>query len=288
MRWGRGIRDRGPVDTHPTHRLRRSGAGRPLVLVHGLGASYDCWRDVVPHLVGHREVVVLDLPGFGRSASMPGPVTVASMSDHVERLLREADLLQADLVGSSMGGEIVLELLRRGHGRDVVALAPSGYWDTVGLAWFRLVAWTATVLVLLLRPLVPAIIGNRWGRVLLLRPLSPHPGRLPQVTVDSTHTFGTTTSFVPALRHLARRRTPVVVPAAALAGRRVTIGWGRKDGLCLPNQARRALAAVPGADLHWFDESGHLPPWDEPGATADLLLTATGSPVVSTPDETVA
>ncbi len=288
MRWGLCFRDRCPVSTHPSHRLRRSGTGRPLVLVHGLGASFDCWREVVPLLVPHREVVVLDLPGFGRSAPLAAPVSLESLCDHVEQLLDEADLLDADLVGSSMGGEIVLELLRRGHGKDVVALAPSGYWGRLGLAWFRLVAWTATGLVLLLRPLVPAIIGSRWGRELLLRPLSPRPGRLPRVVVDSTQTFGLTASYMPSLRHLARRREPVVVPAAATVGRRVTIGWGRKDGLCLPGQAARAMAAVPGARLHWFADSGHLPPWDEPVETARLLLAATGSAVVSAPDDTVA
>jgi hypothetical protein len=44
---------------------------------------------------------------------------------------------------------------------------------------------------------------------------------------------------------------------------------------------------VPGAELHWFARSGHLPPWDEPHETAALLLRATGGPVVSTPGGTV-
>lgn len=274
------------MPVHDTHRARRSGSGRPLVLVHGLGASFDCWREVVPLLEPHREVVVLDLPGFGAAEPLGGPVTVHAFADHLEELLAEEDLLAADLVGSSMGGEIVLELLRRGHGGDVVALAPSGYWRLPGLLWFRLVAWTATVLVTLLRPVAPAILGNPWGRRILLRPLSPVPAMLPEITADSSHTFGNTHAFLPALRHLGSRRPPVTVPAGTARGRTVTIAWGRKDGLCLPGQARAALAAVPDARLHWFDRSGHLPPWDEPGATADLLLRVTGT--VSAPDDSLA
>ncbi len=258
--------------------LRRHGSGRPLVLVHGLGATHDCWRHVVPLLRLHREVVTFDLPGFGHAPPLPGPLTVATLTDRVEALLADADLLDADLVGSSMGAEVVLELLRRGHGGDVVALAPSGYWGPGGRVWFLLVAWAALVLVTLLRPVAPAVLATEVGREVLLRPLSPRPRHLGDVVPDSSRLFGCTPSFLPGLRHLGRRRPPVLVPAERTSGRRVTVAWGRRDGLCLPAQAVRAQQAVPGATLHWFDRSGHLPPWDEPLATAQLLLSVTGGP----------
>ncbi len=272
---------------HETHRVRRSGAGRPVVLVHGLGASFDCWREVEPLLRPHREVVVLDLPGFGAAEPLGGGATVDAFAEHLAQLLAAEDLLDADLVGSSMGGEVVLELLRRGVGTgDVVALSPSGYWGRWGLLWFRTVAWTATVLVTALRPVAHRILSSPWGRRLLLRPLSPVPALLPEITADSSRSFGNTRAFRPALRHLGSRRPPVRVPAGTAGRRRVTIGWGRKDGLCLPRQAITALEAVPDAELHWFERSGHLPPWDEPRATADLLLRVTGP--VSAPGDTLA
>lgn len=265
--------------TDPTRPvLRRHGSGRPLVLVHGLGATHDTWRHLVPLLRLHREVVTFDLPGFGEEPPLPGEFSVTAVTDRVEELLGAAGLLDADLVGSSMGAEIVLELLRRGHGGDVVALAPSGYWGILGRTWFLLVAWTAFVLVTVLRPVAPAVLATRFGRELLLRPLSPRPRHLGDVVPETSRSFGCSPSFLPGLRHLGRRRPPVVVPADRVTGRRVTIAWGRRDGLCLPDQADRALDAVPGATLHWFDRSGHLPPWDEPLATAELVLAATGGP----------
>lgn len=264
------------VTATPDDARHRTGTGPPLVLVHGLGASQECWGPVLPLLSAHREVVTFDLPGFGTAPPLPGPVTITALADHVADLLRDAGLLDADLVGSSMGAEIVLELLRRGHGGDVVALAPSGYWTLPGLAWFRLVAWTATVLVTVLRPVAPAILSTRIGREVFLRPLSPRPCRLPPVVVTTCHLFARTPSFVPALRHLATRRPGIQVPAGRTAGRRVTLAWGRHDGLCLPGQAALAHAAVPGSTVHWFPTSGHLSAWDEPEATARLLLQVTG------------
>ena len=56
----------------------------------------------------------------------------------------------------------------------------------------------------------------------------------------------------------------------------VVIGWGRKDRLCLPQQANRAIKAFPDATLHWFEHSGHFPMWDQPEETVRVILDATG------------
>src|SRR4051794_35399153 len=45
----------------------RDGA-RPLVLVHELAASWECWLEQIPRLAAEgRRVIALDLPGFGES-----------------------------------------------------------------------------------------------------------------------------------------------------------------------------------------------------------------------------
>ena len=56
----------------------------------------------------------------------------------------------------------------------------------------------------------------------------------------------------------------------------VMIGWGRKDRVCFPSQATRALQLFPSAQLHWFEECGHFPHWDVPQAAARLILKSTG------------
>lgn len=55
------------------------------------------------------------------------------------------------------------------------------------------------------------------------------------------------------------------------------IGWGRRDRVCFPRQAKRALALFPDAQLHWFDRCGHFPHWDAPAETAQLILSALSS-----------
>jgi len=55
----------------------------------------------------------------------------------------------------------------------------------------------------------------------------------------------------------------------------LVIGWGRKDRVCFPCQARRAMELFPDARLHWFADSGHFPQWDVPRETTRLILAST-------------
>jgi pimeloyl-ACP methyl ester carboxylesterase len=55
---------------------RRTGAGESLVLIHGIGSRWQVWSPVLDRLAAHRDVVALDLPGFGDSP-MPPPGTPA-------------------------------------------------------------------------------------------------------------------------------------------------------------------------------------------------------------------
>ncbi|MBW3631360.1 MAG: alpha/beta fold hydrolase [Gemmatimonadetes bacterium] len=72
----------------------------------------------------HREVLAVDLPGHGRTPASPGRTTFASLTDAVERFIGDEGLEGIDLVGSSIGARLVLELARRGHQGAVVALDP--------------------------------------------------------------------------------------------------------------------------------------------------------------------
>ena len=49
----------------------RRGSGPPLVLIHGIGSQWQMWQPVLDRLAREREVVALDLPGFGDSAELP-------------------------------------------------------------------------------------------------------------------------------------------------------------------------------------------------------------------------
>lgn len=91
-----------------TH-LRRGGAGRPVLLLHGLGASSYTWRDAFAHLTDGYDVVAPDFPGHGRSEPVPGfDYSIAGLSRWVTSLMDELGWESAPLVGNSLGGVVSL------------------------------------------------------------------------------------------------------------------------------------------------------------------------------------
>lgn len=254
----------------------RRGSGTPLLLVHGLGAEWQQWAPVLDALGRHRELVAVDLPGFGASPPLAGEVTPGALADAVAAFLAEQDLTGTDVVGSSLGGQVALELARRGTVGDVVALDPTGFWTPGRRRLFGVMLAASFVLVRVLRPVLPALLGNRVARTVLLAGISARPWALPpDLALANLRAVTRATSLWPALRALLRDPGQQGAPAGTTPGR-VTIGWGRQDRIILPRQAALAEEAFPGAQMTWFERCGHLPHADQPQQTVDLVLARTG------------
>jgi pimeloyl-ACP methyl ester carboxylesterase len=193
----------------------------------------------------------------------------------VQDWLAAHGLAGAPLVGSSMGGRMVLELARRGSGGDVVALDPGGFWTRREAAVFRAGIAASVALLRRVRPLLPALLGNPVGRTALLAQFSARPWALDgDVVRTELEGYLASPSFGDVLRDLTQGPRQQGGPAGSLPGR-LTIGWGRRDRVTFARQAERAAHAFPDADLHWFSRCGHFPVWDAPEETVRLVLDRT-------------
>ena len=253
----------------------RHGSGRPLVLVPGVGASSDTWRFVLDELAGQREVVALDLPGMGRTPLFEGEVTIARYADALESFLRSEGLGAADLVGSSLGARLVLEMARRGLGRSTVALDPGGFWSPVQKKIFGTTLGASVALVRALRPALPTLLGNQIGRTLLLAQLSAHPWAVPaEFALSELQGLADSPGSSLSIRALAHDPDQLGARAGTLPGP-ILMVWGKQDRVTTPSQAGRAAALFPDARIELFDSCGHFPHWDQPERTARTILTAT-------------
>lgn len=253
----------------------RRGEGSPLLLVHGLGAGWRSWEPILDDLAASREVIAVDLPGFGDSPPLDGEVTVAALADAVAGFIEELGLEGVATAGQSMGGRIVLELARRGVGGDTVALDPGGFWSDRELAIFSATLRPSIALVRALRGALPALMGNPVSRTALLAQLSARPWVLSAQTVlPDVAGLADAPATGAAMDALTKGPTQDGAPAGTAPGR-VTIGWGRRDLVTVPRQARRACRAFPDATLHWFDRCGHFPQWDAPQEAIRLILDRT-------------
>ncbi|GAA5016503.1 alpha/beta fold hydrolase [Terrabacter aeriphilus] len=256
------------------HHVRR-GSGKPLVLVHGLGAGWRSWAPVMDRLADSREVIAVDLPGFGQTPPLAGEVSIASLTDSVAEFLREQGLDGVSTAGQSMGGRIVLELARRGVGGDTVALDPGGFWTDREQALFSATLRPSIALVRAMRGALPSLLGTRVGRTALLAQLSARPWALARETVlPDVLGLADAPSTGAAMDALTKGPKQQGAPAGTVPGR-VTIGWGRRDLVTLPGQAARATELFPDAVLHWFERCGHFPQWDAPDEAVRLILENT-------------
>ncbi len=254
----------------------RMGSGTPLLMLHGLGGSWRSWSTIFEPLRRERDLVLVDLPGFGDTPPLSRVTSIPSLADAVTSFLGEQGLYGVDVVGSSMGARLAMELARRGVVGATVALDPGGFWQGWQRRFFYSSIWTSIRLVRLLQPVMPAICRSKVGRTLLLPQFSAKPWALPgEAVLEEMQSYAKASCFNELLESLAFGPEQEGAPRGSLK-KPLVIGWGRQDRVCLPSQSRRAQALFPDARLHWFSHCGHFPQWDQPEDTVRMILASTG------------
>ena len=254
------------------HSLRR-GTGKPLLLVHGLGSSRASWSLIGFALARHREVIAIDLSGHGASPAEEDSGSFAGLARSLDEWVMREGLAGVDMVGSSMGARLVLEMARRGRAGAVVALDPGGFWEGWERDYFYTTLSVSVAALRLIRPALPVLSKNAVARTALLAQLAARPWAMNGgLVATELGSFAATPTVDALLYDLAFG--PAQEGPAAAGGGPVTIGWGRRDRLCLPVQAERAMPAFPGARLVWFERSGHFPQMEEPDEAVRVILEA--------------
>lgn len=243
----------------------RRGSGEPLVLIHGLGASGLVWDPVLELLSAARDVIVPDLPGFGRSAPLPRGTTPtpAILARVLVEKLRELGVERPHVAGNSLGGWVALEM-GRGDAASVAAISPAGLWRRpLGPRSIEIQRFGR-----LLLPLLGPLLHTRSGRAALLRSTVAHPERVSAAATRAlVRDWLTAPGYTEANREMRRgaleHPDEIAVP--------VTIIRGDRDRLVAPPAPERT---PPGSVLIELEDAGHTPTWDQPDVVADLLLEA--------------
>jgi pimeloyl-ACP methyl ester carboxylesterase len=85
---------------------RQSGAGTPLLLIHGWGGSSSHWYTSIDALASVRTCYALDLPGYGESPPLATGITVARMAEIVIEFANAMGIEKFDINGHSLGGGV--------------------------------------------------------------------------------------------------------------------------------------------------------------------------------------
>ncbi|MFC8292428.1 alpha/beta fold hydrolase [Streptomyces sp. NPDC057242] len=260
----------GPRTTSLTY--ERRGAGEPLLLLHGIGHHWQAWEPVLDVLAAERDVIAVDLPGFGASDALPegSPYDLSTVVPVLGAFCGALGVERPHVAGNSLGGLLALELGREELVRSVTALSPAGFWTEAErrYAFGTLRAMRGAALSLPV-PVIERLSRTPAGRTALTSTIYARPARRsPDAVVAETLALRGATGFH---QTLAAGRT-VLFRDDVSSSVPVTVAWGTRDRLLLRRQGVRAKHALPGARLVRLPGCGHVPMNDDPALVARVVL----------------
>ncbi|HSZ29660.1 MAG TPA: alpha/beta hydrolase [Pseudonocardiaceae bacterium] len=250
----------------------RCGTGPPLVLLHGAGHRRQAWLPVQELLAKHREVISLDLPGFGESPPLPDHLSydLDTAVIVLKEFFTDLGLHRPHVAGNSMGGLISLALAQHGMVSSATAFSPAGLWSPmerrVSLSMVRSVHRTARYM----PPKVAVRLSQTaTGRTLLCGVLFGRPDLLePHVLLADMQALINAVGFGPTLAAGEK-----IIFAGRVPDVPVTIAWGSRDVLMRRPRAASVTRLIPHARLLRLPGCGHVPMNDNPELVAHILLT---------------
>ncbi|MFD9292201.1 alpha/beta fold hydrolase [Streptomyces sp. NPDC060030] len=249
----------------------RTGAGAPLVLLHGIGHHRQAWDPVLRLLAAERDVIAVDLPGFGASPALPHGLAhdLRTMVPVLGSFFGALDLVRPHVAGNSLGGLLALELGREKLVRSVTALSPAGFWTPSERRYaFGVLRAMRGAALAMPMPLIERLSLSSPGRTALTSTIYARPGRRsPGAVVSETVALREATGFRQTLEAGLTVAFTDDVPDIP-----VSIAWGSKDRLLLRRQGVRAKHVIPGARLVRLPRCGHVPMNDDPAAVARVIL----------------
>src|SRR6266852_3082207 len=93
--------------------VAKTGAGRPLLLLHGWPEFWLSWEPVMTRLADRFTLFAPDLRGFGDSARPDGPFGPDQHAADMLALMDALDLKQARVVGHDVGGALMQPMVRK-------------------------------------------------------------------------------------------------------------------------------------------------------------------------------
>lgn len=249
-----------------------TGAGRPLLLLHGASGGAANWYRLIGQLSQRWRVIAPDLPGFGFS----DPINAEAPLGHqvarlLSRWLPSIGVLRPNVIGTSFGGLVALRLPQYTETDKLIAIDSVGI--TQPMPWLLRLATLPGIARLVVAP-------TRRGTRAMLRhaltaaPLYPdHEKALVDYLFASArvgNAAATARAFV-RFAGLRGQRDVLTTDELRAFSQRLLLVWGERDTfLPVHAVARRAvLAGCP--EVRIIPGAGHSPNWENPAALLDVI-----------------
>ena len=243
-------------------RYTDTGAGLPLVFLHGFPFSRGVWQKQVDALGASYRVIAPDLRGLGESEPQTGPTTMAQCAAEVRELLVRLATGPVVLIGHSMGGYVALAFARQFPEklRGLVLVSTRAGQDTAEAAAGRR-AMAAKVkaegVQVVVEAMAPKMLAtsNQDGQMLAQVLDFMAPSR--------------SAGVIGALLGMADR--PDATAFLAQIAVPTLVITGADDTLVPPAESETIAQAIRGAELKVISHAGHLVAFEQPDEFNQVL-----------------
>ena len=240
------------------------GAGTPVVLLHPFPAHHEFWLPVAEALSTRYRMILPDLRGHGESAVGEGPATMEKHAADIARVMDDANVGRAPLVGVSIGGYVLFEFWRKHRGR-VAALGLCNTKAPADGPEARAGRLQAANDVLergtepFFESMVPKLLGRTTretrpdlveGALRMMRKMSPE-------------------NVAQVQRGMAAR--PDSIETLKTINVPTLLVTGDEDIMTGVNEAELMRSHIPNSQLRVIPKAGHYSPWEQPQDAAKLL-----------------
>jgi pimeloyl-ACP methyl ester carboxylesterase len=274
------------VDGLRIHYIERAGAGRPVVLIHGLPGTAEDWNAVAPLLAGHRTIAI-DRPGFGYSGH--GYLKFDRQVAVLDTLLRRLGVSDPVLVGHSYGGTVALAFAERHPSelRGLVLVDAAAAGAHVGSGQQAQAHLAKALQLPVIHPIANATFAQLLDRISVelgddeafspakVDPAHRHRLLAINMTKGNLEAFaGEQLEANDVFARVARGLGSVALPAIVIQG--------EQDKLVKPSDGRRLAAQLPRARLQMI-HGGHMAPYTHPYAVASAIRAVAAQAATATP-----
>lgn len=240
------------------------GRGRPVILLHGWLGSWGLWQETMAYLGRSYRTYALDFWGFGESGKKRDTYAVQDFVGLVDQFMDRLGIIQAPLVGHSMGGTVSLSVAIQypERVRKVVVIGSpivgSSLAPPLKLAGYRFIAFMLFNMMWAFRA------GMR-----MAYPFICADPRFPQM-MDRDLSSTTLESFLRSIASLRRTDLRPLLPQVKIPVMGI---YGDRDNIVHPRQWEPLLKAAPQTQVIRYPRAQHFVMLDTTQSFVESLKT---------------
>ncbi len=254
---------------------REIGEGKPMIFLHGFGASSHSWDNVAKHLASKNKLFLVDLKGFGLSEKpLDDKYSAIDQANIIFDFIKKIKIENLVLIGHSMGGAIALltflkfAVERNNPIKRLILIDSPAYKQ-------KIPEFTKLLQIPFLNKILLVFLPFRFAIKMVLKRCFFDDKKITEEIIGHYGHFLNETGSFHAFITTAKKILPKNADEISAKCRKIDIPvlliWGEKDEVIPLSIGERLQKDIPNARLAVIPKCGHIPAEEKPEETSRII-----------------